>query len=79
MIILIQKIDLGNGSVIGTGQSIELWGQQFRITQFGWSITGWIDLAPPKSWQKVDINAFEGGSVIWIGTDKKYLKQICRD
>jgi len=64
------KIDLWDGRVIGTGQTVNLAWQDYRITQLWGSMTGWVDLAFPKAWTKWQIWAFEWGTVLRQGTDK---------
>lgn len=60
------KIDLGNWQVVGTGQTVNFNGTDYKITQLWWSMTGWIDL---YSSNRV-IGAFEWWTVVGQWVDK---------
>lgn len=60
------KIDLGNWQVVGTGQTVNFNGTDYKITQLWGSMTGWIDL---YSSNRV-IWAFEWWTVVGQWVDK---------
>jgi hypothetical protein len=74
------KIDLWNGSVVWTWQTVNFNWTDYRITQLWGSITGWIDLAPMKAGTKGAIWAFEWWEVVRYWTDKntgnKYIEVL---
>lgn len=59
-------------SQVNIWQQVSFGGWNYQITQFGWSPTWGIDLAPITPWAKEPVWAFLGGTVVRTGTDSDW-------